>query len=552
MRRPKRPELTRPATADLYFSNRKGTQTGTPPRSPVVGPMRNELKSPGSKSTTSNPEPTGTKQNGKLSRFTSPRASPVRATQQNMQGTQPVAVPPAIARVDSAVPSPTNEENMTIIIPNGGNTERTFFASNRPRLENDRTLNGRMSLPATVEEDNFTMVIPDRLHAQFTSVLDTIQAESTLDMQLIPDDAIDHQGVSEESQFSAIDFAVQNTDGILPVPIARFERLNEEDLIVFEDPTAADVIMPRAEEAARSALEELHLNSQIQAAQMENIEFPQPEELDDERPLSPSKTKFTAEQPLEDRAETLKTRRLVKSGIDRIRAHTLDAYGFRRLQELIIKTPYTDELPSTDLVDALVGYVQRREANRSPSQSLKSQALGCMRAVIALPLTGDNKGIKYADAICSLVMEAGMSEIGGLYATDLEKTTDEIIKHAGDQYSTYIDRMLQHDWRSQTADTKVHKGMICATLATLTKLMAASKEMGEQLSSHQRTQMSNLAVQCLKEVDTEVRKAGTEFCLEMYGAFGKGAEKDYWKAMRGAGEGQMSLVAYYLAKRKLM
>src|SRR5262249_11150545 len=128
-------------------------------------------------------------------------------------------------------------------------------------------------------------------------------------------------------------------------------------------------------------------------------------------PSKPSNGDSNGSEVTHDRAETLRSRRLLISGIERVRARTLDAHGFRRLQDLVKQgnpdiwltdaPSASSDNPSSngndggssagkfaDLLLALLAYLSvpldPAKFPASKAQNLKTQALATLRAMLTL------------------------------------------------------------------------------------------------------------------------------------------------------------------------
>jgi len=402
------------------------------------------------------------------------------------------------------------------------------------------------------EEDNFTLIIPQKS----SMPVDQRPTNTESDLLLFDDEPVITTTsdlaaagkLSMQKEVMLMDFvatALNTTDR---------HTSTEEDLIVFEDPTVENVMVPPVEEPIRVALEELPVNEHhpsIVASQ--NTTQKPGTQRDDKRSRSPTKRRPILETPWEDRAEILTTRRLLGSGIERIRAKTLDAHGFRRLQQLVKTRPHSEELPFDELLSALVEYLDHpagpTEAASTRALIFRTQALACIRAVVALPLHGQAAVRRYPDAICAVVLEAGSYEKASLFGNDLVKTIDEIVKHADEEIIACLDRVLERDWQGYSVDPVARKRIITTSLSTITKLMGSMERKDEDLNLWQRTRMRALVVRYLADHDADIRKAGMDFCLELYAAIGKDNREAFWNGMKGIGEGQLNLLAYYMARR---
>jgi CLIP-associating protein 1/2 len=90
------------------------------------------------------------------------------------------------------------------------------------------------------------------------------------------------------------------------------------------------------------------------------------------------------------------------------------------------------------------------------------------------------------------------------------------------------------------------------SLRTLASLVEISGSRNFTLSREQTHRLGQLAVRCMEDQDPDVRKANIELCVALHERIvGPGGEtKAFWEAVAGAGEQQLNLLTYYLAKKQ--
>jgi len=456
----------------------------------------------------------------------------------------------AFATLDGGTISPTlREENLTMVIPEGKLFHRAPFAQSRA-TESNRPGQGHSSLPSMAEEDNFTMIIPQKavhVEARMPSATQTGIPTSQL-----PSAARSRQG---EDHVIVVDSA--NDPGGFPVvtPV-KSDRRADNTMMVYEDPEAEQIVVPMPEELGKVVLEELPLNKHIPAAYPNShvVMFQEPMGNTEERPVSPSKKRIgsSTDIPFLDRAEVHKTRRLLASGIERIRSRTLDAHGFRRLQELIKNSTHGSSVSFTDLLVVLLDYLQAPDdtlkVTTFKAQSLKTQVLAIIRAVLVLHRRDESIRAAYACTLCATVSAKRIYDNSSHLAVDLDKTANEIIRLAGEQTHMCLDQIMSLVASDYDLEEVGHRRVITMALGVLTKLLIVVSAGDVKLGAAQKQRLGRMAVGILDDVDPDVRRAGTGFCIELYGTFGEDGQGEFWNALRGAGEAQLNLVAYYLAR----
>lgn len=609
MRRPRRPDMPRPFTADPY-AGRNAIREDSPPLSPVLSPRTipkpsATSKASGhvkSKSTTtilgSNAGSTAS------SRAGSPKTSPAKLKPKSGYAQQSSALAPSSLRSDNGARSPSSkEENFTMVIPDGKTALKAPFAPPRVRNnENDRPGSGHSSKLGAIDEDNFTMVLPDRTKLQTTPFFSPSQNQTS--------------SGAEAKTINASD----RKDDAVPV---------------YEDPVADDITTPQSPGETPTVLEELPLNDRNLTSQQNHVAQspvpsnastpPQQSRVEDQNrfsrprstsptkkatPFSPTKASFNESapgSPLPDRAETLKTRRLLASGTERVRARTLDAHGFRRLQDLIKGNTQNADLQFAPVLAALVSYLKSPvESTNSKEKALRGQALSCLRAVVSL-YTNRSDDVRSAlpSVLVGLAEAAAASDGSGI--AELEKAGDDVVKRVAsaneptltisciNAVAEFVGRIAipnptqPHTESSQTkiSRLRIEKSRNASTalgLAILSRLTMLHSKTAAAAAAQQnpepspspsvRNQLAALAVQCLSHLDPDVRRKAVDFAVELYTLFpadaqfegadtemadahtlshvprARGSEKsEFWRLMRPAGEQSCNLLTYYLARR---
>ena len=561
MRRPRRPEPTRPATADPY-ANRKLATPPTSPKAPVTGSHSK------SKSTTTIGGPLSA--SAQSPRGASPQTSPTQTKSQTMHAPDSKGPASKIGRLRDSITSPSSmrNENFTMIVSEDRSLQTAPTTSYRSKTDADRPDSSHSSVLDTVEEDNFTLVIPEK-----SQIYGPKAPAATQDREIVP---------------------------------IKIEERNEDAVMVYEDPDAEQIEAAAPEAATKVVLEELPASEQNLQTQLTEAS-PQlhlAATEDQERPVSPKKSGTPisgSDTPALDRAEVLKTRRLLASGIERIRAGTLDAHGFRRLQDLVKSNASTPDIRFASLLNALLEYLtapnESLKISASKAQALKSQALSATRAVLSL--YRKDEGIKdlVPSTLCVFIEATKNCESSASHSyVELEKAIGELIKRAlsdPGQVTRCMDdvaSLAEHESAARPSDRKdvqqAHARQVATALGTLSALAPFERTLplatdDDRVDGQQRRQrLVGLAVKCLGHVYPDVRRKAMEFAVELHGCFpvnqvpsarGQAGQaggeaspeeteapvtelvrgkEEFWKLMQGAGEQQCNLVAYYLARKE--
>jgi len=293
-------------------------------------------------------------------------------------------------------------------------------------------------------------------------------------------------------------------------------------------------------------------------------------------PTTPSRTPRKAGGDAAGRpdAETLRARRLLASGIERIRARTLDAHGFRRVQDLVKAGGDIwgdDGARFADLLLALLGYLEsghgalaaaaRPGAAASPAAAaaLKTQVLATVRAMLALYR---REAAPYAARALASVLAARRWERDSEHLSqEMERASEaiaatlepaeglaavlEVVEAAGGPRSPRSDDADDDEEEASEDGARIGRTVVLG-LAVLDRLLRDAKRKGVDLPPGMTQRLGQLAVRFLQDGDADVRRADLEFCLALHERFGG---EGFWKAVVGFKEMHLNLITYYLARR---
>ncbi|KAL9081324.1 MAG: hypothetical protein Q9157_000179 [Trypethelium eluteriae] len=622
VRRPRRPEITRPKTADPY-ARRNGVRPDTPNnQSPADSPSKSSKK-------TSIPSPTSKRPISSGSPRPSPRPSPSKSR----------------SRMDlvADISSPPDHDNLTMVMPTGGMRsagQQELPVRNKPVSSN--TTSADDATTSNAEDDGFTMVLPNmRIPPSQTHS----SAASPERIRRSPDRARIESTMSNSPNLSSERVNGLSADMSNP-PSRRGSPVRQMDEVqVFEDEpnvkpsSLGNRSTPQSPQ--KNPLEELPINDQGYGRsptpeQGSSAGSPHPANGNQMTPTHHSNG-FGSQTP-QDRAETLRARRLLASGIERIKARTLDAHGFRRLQELV-KSPNADIwIPSAaptgqdssptkvndasaasspikgstnklaELLLALTSYIEIPLSSVSPQPAkavnLKGQALAIATALIAQPHAAHpasgfahvqpSRKIAQAtcpQALCAILrarkecdnvshlaaeLERSATELVGicqpiegidavLEVVDSEASSSSTPREDGEEEAAAVNSDQEQE---ELSDSTGHARLISMGLDILAQLLRRLKprDTGDTreaftLSAGLRQRLGQVAVKFLEDSEPDVRRADTDFCVELYDVIarrrggaeekignGTGAE-EFWKVVGSADEGSLNLITYYLAKR---
>ena len=549
VRRPKRPDVARPATADPY-ANRRLLRAESPS-------LRDEAHSPTISSGNSShaykkSQPTsrpGTSGTDKSSSVASPHGSPAKQRPRTFHGAEAVpAYTPKSLRPNRVSSSPSADDNTTTVQPGTRGAARSQMAPQAAQTEDDRPLSGHSVMPSMAEEDNFTLVMPSKIGS------DANPDQTSQSPRRAPSTDASSKKASERP--TRLTHATRDHSPHVSRQEST-EPLTKEEMEVHEDESAGNDASNQAAETPEAVLQELAPNEQNVATSSidPNIDNgPQPAQ-DDIRSVSPTKKgiAMTMDGSNQDGGEVMKNRRILSSGIERLKAKTLDAHGFRRLQDLVKLPAHDSARLMSELLLALTGYIEATaetlRVNAAKAISLKSQGLATLRSVASLHKASIEVRQEFSHAVCSTLVARQMVQTSPHFAGDLERTAHELVKHAGGQVGDVLDAVLDFVSRGSGSRGQEQGHSTTMALSVLSRLQVAMRQQSRPLNNTQKQQLGKVAVRFLEDGNPDVRRADTELCLEMFGHFGEEHKEEFWALLKGAREAQLNLVAYYLARR---
>lgn len=549
VRRPRRPEIQRPQTADPYASRRllrpetpaNGTPSGNSPKGtgPSKGPAPTTSASRNRAKTVAPP-----------SRETSPsipRRSPLPPSSRHLTESRPTS------KGSNAPPAEdfnaSRDDDLTMVLPSSrdisGHDKRVAaLMSTRPVL--DKTTSVDSDIPNTAEEDdNFTMVLPNlnrslrenspmNYRSPMKSMFD--EAREKLDRPASSHSRKQSDPFLEVSRKSPVARRASPVKSASPQPA---------EVQIYEDPVASD----REEtpvNGERQVLSELPVNENVRAqSPTHSVDSHQSPAGSPIRPVD-------SQSPDQNRSEALKNRRLLVSGIERIRTRALDAHGFRRVQDLAKcqldiwdnGTKY-DELMSV-LLDYLRSFPSDGRLNQLPptkSAGLKTQALSVVRTL--LTLQRKYAGVWHANAINAVLFARQAAESNVI--SDIERTIDEIVKIANP--IPCIETINEQLTSTATEDEAAAARSTALSLNTLRTLLLSCRSQKTDISVDTAATLAHTAARYLEHADAEVRKADVELACEVFTRFGDD-KATFWSEFKGVEEGRLGLLTYYIARRE--
>ena len=546
----RRADIPRPATADPY-STRKSARTETPPRSPAVSPVKRP-KTPANTASTIKGGPTkigspagtgsvkqsSSKKAGQVNSKAQPHYSPTKAAEDftmvmpNMNGTRSNAgdfmrslQAPVEIKSTSSPNTPSAEDPF---VPMDFDNARS---SPSPRKYLNR--NGS-SLSINGNGGHKSHTSPTKLAKDFG-----------------------HLSMDEASseRISMSPRAIGSRKENLTLKTSYFQE--QRPLQVYEDPVldpSNGKLSPAPLVHTPGALEELPVNEPAkQHRQVFNHQL-----LSEEPASAEYHQKWLAVEAAERRrisnSENIDNPRLARkvldSGIIRVRSRTLDVHGFRKLQALIRtsgESIWEGGYKFDELVLPLLEYLETPNDESGPrtgkAQDLKTQVLVTVR--ILLQYQPKYFYTYHPRALTAVLAARKNYNSTSHIVCGLEETAESIV-HQCDP-SPCIDSVLNLLGTERTESAE--NNTVFMGLYILAGLLHRGHGKGNtlHLSELQEERLGRMGTKCLSDTNPDIRRAVIEFVLELHDTVD---QERFWGLVTGAKDDHRSLITYYLARKR--
>lgn len=384
------------------------------------------------------------------------------------------------------------------------------------------------------------------------------------DLPLIKDTTFIPDGSSAENTNSEVAVAPEKPQRISMTPRAIVSKKENPThrLKVYEDPIGRGSESPISSQAASrsSVLEELPINEPPMSQPHLSPDYPLLAE-ESESPLYHRKwTNLEAAARRVNESDKIDSpyqmRRMLESGISRIKAGTLDAHGFRKLQALIRgqEDIWEDGVKFDELLLPLLENLESPNTNEPKSgagraQDLKTQILMTVR--LLQQYQPKHFASHYPRTLCAIILARRHHNSTSHIVCGLEETSETIVAQCDPLPS--LDAVLDlleaepHD----DSDTLFMSLYVLAGLLHRISSLASSSNLDpqdERTFSTQNVRLGNVAASCLRNTNPDVRRAVVEFVLELHDAVRD--KERFWSLIGGVGEDHRSLITYYLARRE--
>lgn len=460
-----------------------------------------------------------------------------------------------------------------MVIPTSKNAELpTAFLNRRPAI--DKTMSVDSGIPAITEEDGFTMVIPslqslqrERSPLASRSAVRSITEEAAEipappSARSSPSQSVQRRSRTPERSDTPIVNAPPSRQGS-PLKTSTLSNAPQEEIKIYEDPFTG---APSATETPATptpqnaqVLHELPITGNNIRESSVTLDG-SPAASDAGSPRLSQQPNGITPPPLSptSKAEVLRSRKLLNSGIERIRARSLDCHGLRKVLDLA-RSPETAEIFGSegrrfnDLMLALLDFVTSAEVLK---QDLKRQAV-CILKVL-LTASQYRKWVAQSHwhpRALTAIFEARRHVEGlGLLVKELEGLAQEVVRlgkgeECVDAVASYLQTTTTTVSDAGAKPSSAHATALA--LSTLTSLIT----LDSTVLAQEKGRVAAITAAHLTSPVAEVRKKDVELATELHARWpttGVAGSEDFWAALEkeSVQESTKSLIMYFIARRE--
>lgn len=234
--------------------------------------------------------------------------------------------------------------------------------------------------------------------------------------------------------------------------------------------------------------------------------------------------------------------RLLDSGINKIKAKTLDVHGFRKLQGMIRdnKAAWTDNKFDVLLL-GLFEFLEAPLATLTPDkvQDVKAQILATIN--LMYKRHRDSFMPHVSRGLESILVTRSCYDARAHIVSGLELLADELVTLA-DPKKTVGSMITQLNDEQMTLEGCRVLSMGLHMLKELLDTKTDFKPSGEEVVG-----MCRLATRCLDSIESGVRMDAVQLCVSLHSRLG---DAEFWTVLGGVREDPKSLITYYIVKKQ--
>ncbi|KAF7597649.1 hypothetical protein BBP40_000127 [Aspergillus hancockii] len=253
-----------------------------------------------------------------------------------------------------------------------------------------------------------------------------------------------------------------------------------------------------------------------------------------------------------------RAREMLRVAPHRIRSHTLDMFGHRKLQTLIHHhdvTKVMDQATFDDLVQAVLEELRSRPDERplpyGDSVDFKMQVLNTLH----LLETCTNRFFKscYPEALQAILYAVRYFETTSWFVAELRNVAVEFLmtcERADDGHNQqlvhYLDAILDFV-EQETRDTEGHKAINMA-FSLLAEVLVSLNGAGARLPERLMERLGSLAATDLMSTNADVRRQVTELCVQL--RFMAVSDDHFWEVVGQPRGTTRHVLAYYISRQQ--
>ena len=240
-------------------------------------------------------------------------------------------------------------------------------------------------------------------------------------------------------------------------------------------------------------------------------------------------------------------RRLLESGIVRVRARTLDIHGFRKLQGLIRDQDdiWGDGTKFTELLLPLLESLEDPNDESKPTKALDLKTQVLVTVQLMLKHQPQLFAASFPRALRGLLTARKHIHNTSHLVYTFDQVSKLIITRCEPEVcmDAVLDLLEVESKEIQESNT-LFMGM--SVLEGLLQRYAIPGNMNH-LTSEQEIRLGRLAARCLKASSPDIRRAATRYIVELNDCIAD--ESHFWELIGSARDDHRDLITYYIAKR---
>lgn len=324
---------------------------------------------------------------------------------------------------------------------------------------------------------------------------------------------------------------------------------------VYEDPVAEIEIQITSRPVMKvTALEELPVNEPTNS-QYTTSGSPDHVFADETNRQNAKEAGLLNESLKRDQESTyqpISARKMLESGIDRMRAGSMDMHGLRKVEAMIQRNPdiWDDTTTFDETLMALLDFLE--PSNTEPETRVISRATVSLKVRVLVGIQmmmkhyRDSFSIYYSVVLSRMVSARKHYTASSHIAIMLEQTAKHIVLNCDPHLC--IDGMLdlmENEKKDKEADSTRILGM--SVLAGLLEKNTAREENIDDLPPSDMDRLWMVNFEGMGATSSDIRRAAVDYTCALHDFI---EQEKFWEMAASTRPDQQSLITYYLAKRE--